>query len=551
MELLIIAIGFTFVYFILLYVKKNNKKRRLEKIKDSFGKKPLERKFDSEKLSYYWNELKKNLDTDEYIDSITWNDLEMDKVFSRINSCYSSLGEQLLYSKLHILDKRELDKDLFEKKINHFANNSKEREGVQLLFSSIGCVSSEYYLPRFISNLDMYKISNIFFYKLMQILLILPIIATLIFKNPQFLLISSLIFLINVLIYTFSKLKYEVELDMLSSVIKIINLSGKISNKKKYTYAKEFEDLDKNSKIFKKISFAIAVIQMKKEAALSGDIIGLMYDYIIGATLWDFTKYNQIINMLDKNKTEFNQLYEALGEIDASISIVSFRKSLPFYCEAKFEKNTSIKMTQIYHPLIDNPVCNSLDINRNCIITGSNASGKSTYMKALAVNVILAQSINTCMAKEFIIPKARLTTSMAVRDDLMTGESYYIKEIKYLKRIIDDISQDRLLICIIDEILRGTNTEERIAASASILKYLHNKNCIAIVASHDYELTQLLDKYYDNYHFTEKMINKDIIFDYKIYQGSSNSKNAIKLLGHIGFPNEIISNAESICERIS
>lgn len=79
------------------------------------------------------------------------------------------------------------------------------------------------------------------------------------------------------------------------------------------------------------------------------------------------------------------------------------------------------------------------------------------------------------MAEQMILPYAMVITSMAVRDDLMSGESYYIKEIKYLKRIIERLNEDRLVICIIDEILRGTNTEERIAASASILRFLHKK----------------------------------------------------------------------------
>ncbi|MEW9124526.1 MAG: hypothetical protein AB2421_17575, partial [Thermotaleaceae bacterium] len=188
----------------------------------------------------------------------------------------------------------------------------------------------------------------------------------------------------------------------------------------------------------------------------------------------------------------------------------------------------------------------TVNLENSCIITGSNASGKSTFIKAIAINAILGQSINTCMADEMILPCSKIITSMAVRDDLMAGESYYIKEIKYLKRIIEGLSEERLVICVIDEILRGTNTEERIAASASILKFLHNKNCIAIVASHDIELTQILDNIYDNYYFTEQMEEKDIVFDYKIYRGVSNSKNAIKLLKYVGFPDEIIAEAKKM-----
>ena len=233
-----------------------------------------------------------------------------------------------------------------------------------------------------------------------------------------------------------------------------------------------------------------------------------------------------------------------------AIATASFRKSLPFFCTPEFTGEHRIQIEEIYHPLIDDPICNTVTIDRNCIITGSNASGKSTFIKAVAVNVILAHCIHTCMAKKISLPFAQIITSMAVRDDLMLGESYYIKEIKYLKRIIENLSPNRFIICTIDEILRGTNTKERIAASTAILRYLCKKNCIAVVASHDIELTRILDKIYANYHFREQIKDNDIIFDYKIYDGASTSSNAIKLLDYIGFPEEIITEAIDCLNQI-
>ena len=84
-----------------------------------------------------------------------------------------------------------------------------------------------------------------------------------------------------------------------------------------------------------------------------------------------------------------------------------------------------------------------------------------------------------------------------------------------MKRIIDNLSHNRFIVCIIDEILRGTNAKERITASTAILKYLSKNNCIAIVASHDIELTKILEEIYSNYHFREQIKDNDIIFDYK------------------------------------
>lgn len=544
MQIFIAAGGLIFLCLVMVLENKNNIKKLRIKIKKQFGEKPKISKCRFEKIGYHWSEYNKIISDDEKIDDITWNDLEMDNVYCRINNCHSFVGEQILYSKLHCLSKNNSYWELLEKKISFFTSNSKEREEIQLLLCSLGKDDKAYYLPKFMADLDTYIISGIGKYRAMQIILVLSILPAIILQDTKLLFITGVIFLINLIIYSMGKVKYEIYLDMLKNIINIMNIGNKIANTKKFSYENKFLDLVKVAAPFKRLSFVMSILQTKKEAAFSGDVVGLIYDYIIGATLWDFVKYDQIMRKLKDNRNEFMELYRILGDIDSIITIASFRKSLPLYCIPKFNKEHILQMKEIYHPLIDEPVYNTVNLENSCIITGSNASGKSTYIKAIAINSILAQSINTCMAKELILPHAKVITSMAVRDDLMSGESYYIKEIKYLKRIIENLSEERLVICVIDEILRGTNTEERIAASASILKFISNRNCIAIVASHDIELTQILDNIYDNYYFTEKMEAKDIIFDYKIYRGVSNSKNAIKLLKYVGFPDEIISEAK-------
>ncbi|WP_432664518.1 hypothetical protein R9X47_28815 [Wukongibacter baidiensis] len=546
MQIITIVIILILVYFVNIFVQKTNIRKLRARIRGEFGKKPIIAKYNCEKIGYHWSKYTESISNDEKIDDVTWNDLEMDNVFCRINNCNSFVGEQILYSKLHCLPKNNLYRDLFEKKVSFFTSNDKEREEIQLLLCSLGKDDSAYYLPIFMDNLDLNRISGIWRYWTMQILLALSVLPAIVLQDSKLLFITVGVFLINMIIYAIGKIKYEVNLDMLNSIIGVINIGNKIADTSRLSYENEFSDLKKVAVPFKKVSYMISIIQRKKEAAFSGDIVGLIYDYLIGATLWDFVKYDQIIRTVKDRRNEFMELYKMLGEIDMAITISSFRESLPQYCTPIFSEEHELQIKQIYHPLIDEPVCNTVSLDNSCIITGSNASGKSTYIKAIAINVILAQSIHTCMAKQMILPYARVITSMAVRDDLMAGESYYIKEIKYLKRIIQNLSEERLVICVIDEILRGTNTEERIAASASILRFLSKKNCIAIVASHDIELTQILDNLYDNYHFTEQMQEKDIIFDYKIYKGASNSKNAIKLLKYVGFPDEIIAEARNI-----
>lgn len=208
-----------------------------------------------------------------------------------------------------------------------------------------------------------------------------------------------------------------------------------------------------------------------------------------------------------------------------------------------------MKAENMYHPLLEKPVKNSILTEKGVLLTGSNASGKSTFLKTVAVNAILAQTVHTCMADSYSAGLYRIMSSMALRDNLSGGDSYYIVEIKSLKRILNQIEEKgTTVLCFVDEVLRGTNTVERIAASTQILKSLSRANVLCFAATHDIELTHLLEKYYNNYHFEEEIIDNDVVFHYQLLKGRATTRNAIKLLGVMGYEKEIIREAEKMAE---
>ena len=135
-------------------------------------------------------------------------------------------------------------------------------------------------------------------------------------------------------------------------------------------------------------------------------------------------------------------------------------------------------------------------------------------------------------------------TSMALRDNLMGGESYFVVEIRSLKRILDALTDTLPTLCVIDEILRGTNTVERIAASAALLRYVQGRNCLVMAATHDQELTHLL-KNYAQVHFREELTEQGMHFSYRLMQGPADTRNAIALLRQMGFPEQVLQEAEA------
>jgi DNA mismatch repair ATPase MutS len=287
---------------------------------------------------------------------------------------------------------------------------------------------------------------------------------------------------------------------------------------------------------------------------LTGNLLELPLDYLRLFFHLDLIKFNSMLKIVKEHKKDFERLLEIIGFLDATIAIGAFRKSLSFYSSPNFleenqQAHVSVRIVDLYHPMIDHPICNSISCERGILITGSNASGKSTFLKSVAINALLAQTIDTALAREFSTNFFRIYSSMALSDNLYAGESYYMVEIKSMKRVLDASKKDVNVLCFVDEVLRGTNTAERIAASSYILKELNRRNVICFAATHDIELTHILEEHFENYHFTEQVTDHDIYFPYQLYKGRTESRNAIKLLDLIGYEQNITSAAGRACEN--
>jgi DNA mismatch repair ATPase MutS len=261
----------------------------------------------------------------------------------------------------------------------------------------------------------------------------------------------------------------------------------------------------------------------------------------------DLIKFNLMVKKTSENITYIRELYDIIGDVESAIAVASFRTYLKetygVYTVPEFRDNGKISCEKIYHPLIKDAVKNSMRQEHSVLLTGSNASGKSTYLKTVALNAILSQTIYTAAAEYFQMPKSEVYSSMALRDDLSSNDSYYMAEIKSLKRILDRAADGHPVLCFIDEVLRGTNTIERIAASSEILKKLRAENVICFAATHDIELTYILEGEYSNYHFEEEVTKEDVCFNYHLNKGRTVTRNAIRLLQTLNYPKEIVEGA--------
>ena len=488
----------------------------------------------------------KNKDQKKGIDDITWSDLSMDDIYKKINNTQSSAGREVLYDILRnpLCSLKELKKR--DSIIEYFMNNFEERLKLQLILSNLGNnYDANTTLCLFLDE-DNSK-NRLKFYRTLRAIPFISLLLIVI--NKSFLFITMLSIALNIFI-SFNNKNRKIDVSGFTYIIKTINVAFKIKDMKINVLDNNLkniaEDLEKVKKIKKKS------ISKNPNSVLSD--LNIFSEYANMITLSELITYEKVKETIIKNKEYLKSIYEYVGGVDALISISSFRTSLDYYSKPQFLASTKkedniINFEELYHPLINNPVSNSLDINKGVLITGSNASGKSTFIKSVAINQILCQSIYTSCSKKYEGTFFNIYTSMALKDDVLNEESYYMVEIKSLKRIIDKCNENMPCLCFVDEILRGTNTVERIASSSEVLSHLNKSNAICIAATHDIELTYLLEKEYDNYHFEEEITDDDIVFDYKLNKGRAKSRNAIKLLSLIGYEQNIVEKAHEKAEN--
>lgn len=485
--------------------------------------------------SYFRNKNEKNI-----IDDITWNDLNMDDVFKKINNTQSTAGQEVLYDMLRtpvysqaVLTKRD-------KVIEFFKKNEKERYNIQFILGKLG-KSNELYITNCLFNKEDNSRSNLLKFRLLAWIPTISLLLLLI--HPMFLILTVGCVVLNVFISQRNKVE-NYDANGFSYMISLINAANKIKEKNIFEIDENIDSIDESLKKLKNIKRKSVGIQ---EKSIMSDM-DVFAEYANLIFLRELITYEKVKNTIIKNKKELKNVYEYVGTIDALIAIASFRESLDFYTKpclkiSEKKEDNNIEFKDIYHPLVKESVLNNGNFSKGVLITGSNASGKSTFIKTIAINAIMAQTIYTCFAKKYKTSYFNIYTSMALKDDIHSSESYYIVEIKSLKRILDQVQNNIPCLCFVDEILRGTNTVERIASSCEVLKNIGNENTLCFAATHDVELTYMLDDIFENYHFEETITYNDIKFDYKIHRGRAQTRNAIKLLEFMGYNKNLVENA--------
>lgn len=480
---------------------------------------------------------------DGQIDDITWNDLGMDGLFLRMNYTLSASGEEYLYYSLRTLKQSREELEHFERIVGFFGTHPDERVRFQFRMNQLG-YTGKYSLYDYIDNLNyLGERSNR--KHIAADLLFLVMIAMLWIHFPTGILGIVLLIIYNIMTYFGEKSQIDPYITSFAYVLRLMQVCDNTEKLELSACGEELERLRLLRKKFRGMERNSFWVTDPRRGNAAGDILSALLDYIRMIFHIDLIKFNSMLKFLKGHTEDVDGIIGILGYLETAVAVWIFRQSLENgWCLPEFTKEEQIELREGYHPLIENPVKNSIRAERGVLLTGSNASGKSTFLKTVAVNTILSQSVNTSLAEVYRAPFFHVYSSMALRDDMEGGESYYIVEIRALKRILDAAaSGERPVLCFVDEVLRGTNTVERIAASTQILRSLGGAGIFCFAATHDIELTGLLEKDFDNYHFEEEVREGDIFFSYRLHGGKATTRNAIRLLELMGYDERVVKRA--------
>ncbi len=264
------------------------------------------------------------------------------------------------------------------------------------------------------------------------------------------------------------------------------------------------------------------------------NVVGLVI--FNGFFLYHIHVLRRLLHWKEEHAEQIISWLNVIGEFEALNSLANYSYNNSEFVFPILNDQFKITMHDLGHPLIQSEkrVTNTIDFNANrfVILTGSNMSGKSTFLRTLGINMVLSCiGAPICATKAEIHPLPVLV-SMRLSDSLNDSESYFFAEVKRLKDIMS-VLKEKVCFVLLDEILRGTNSDDKRSGTIGVVKNSINKGTIGVIATHDLEVCLTTDDYPDiltNKCFEVEIINNDLSFDYKLRDGICKNKSATFLM---------------------
>jgi DNA mismatch repair ATPase MutS len=547
MVFVVILIFVVLLQLVFLVLGRQRKAATLQNLRATWGQ-PRTPAFETEFDRIRLYDRLKDRDGSIGLDDKTWTDLDLDLVFQYVDRTSSRVGQQFLF---HLLRKPHFKEEpllSLERTIQRFYTVNL-REKLQIELHRLNHKDALFLPYLFLEELPQFSALQRFVFLALPVATLAAVVGA--FFSPSFRVLLIMLAMSNMM----TSLYYRRRLEPFLQPLRLLNVL--INTARNLAYQLDGNEISEHTEKLKEevdnlsgLKRTTAVLSVERE---SDDAVTFIYDYLNKIFLIDLNCYGFAVDELRKKREHVTAIYERLGYLDAAISIASLRQGNPNVTTPAFTETTKrCRMMGGYHPLLESPVANDLTVNgKGILLTGSNMSGKSTFIRTVGVNAVMAQTIHTCFAREYVAPFLEVKACMGAADSLLEGKSHYFSEVEGVLALIKAAQSGKQCLLLLDELFRGTNTLERVAAAKAILEYMNRGAHIVLIATHDIELVELLDLQYESHHFREIIRNEQMTFDYKLQKGTSSTRNAIAILDMFGYPKPIVNEALKVVDRLA
>jgi hypothetical protein len=498
------------------------------------------------------------------LDDRTWADLYMDAILRQVDHAGSTVGKQVLYRMLRtpLLDTEALAQR--DRGANALAQNEPLRERLQVQLSALSSPDAAALPHLFLGELPE-RPWFAFVFQLLSFSIVAGLAS--LFFAPRLLVLVVPIALTNLVTASFYKQNIASWIQPLRSLSTLLAVSEHTQAIVATCQAPSAGDAGGDvlraalqpcaegarTGALRSLRRRTAWLTLEQSRG-GGDPLSLLCEYGNLLFLADVNIFFFSLETIERHRPLLHRIYTAVGNLDAMISIASYRESLPRFARPAFrEPARALRIDGAMHPLLAAPVTNSLHVdNASVFVTGSNMSGKTTFLRTIAVNVVLAQTLYTCTAAAYEAPPLRILSCIGRTDSLAEGKSYYLAEVERIGLFLQAAAERPQCLFVLDEIYRGTNTVERVAAAKAVLDALNSGRThhLVMVTTHDVEISGLLQTAWDRFHFRESVVDGELTFDYRLRPGTSSTRNALLLLEAAGYPKDVIADARATAEQV-
>jgi hypothetical protein len=536
---------------LIVVVMRQAREQRLAQLRAAWGD-PLPRTHRLEEMAKSHRSRATLRDEAVALDDRTWDDLVLDEVYQRIDHTESTLGRYALYHRLRVTHTTE-SLHAFESLVTRFSVDAALRERAQLALGRLR--DPQGYNLWWLARPDTVQVPA-WYAAFPALALVALVLIPAVIIRPALLPVLIGVLILNFVVHlaTFRRI------ENVSTAFRQIAPLVATGQALRFIQGDDVDllvaPLRRDARLLRLKTISRWVsgdplmlsVQPNIAAVAMTDLINVIYDYLNLVLPVNAAGAYFGIASLRADAPKLLAMIGAIGDVDAALSVASLRAGQTGWTRPVFTPpGSTIAMTDAIHPLVAEAVPNSVEIqpSTGMLVTGSNMSGKTTLLRTLGLTTVMAQSLHTCFASAYAAPMLVVRSCIGRADDILAGKSYYLVEVEALLGLVRDSTDVMPHLFLLDEMFRGTNAVERIAAGESVLVELidGDKPHVVVAATHDNELVDLLKGSYAPFHFGDVLTDETLTFDYRLRLGRATSRNAIALLRLNGAPPALVERA--------